>query len=190
MQFLRLLKDVADETLHHEPNCLGYCWLVSETEGSNEVRGLEIYANENALEITHRAGKAYQMFRSALSTEKLAPPPAPGDLVFWHDTAWGFRQRQNEKFSFMAESQCRIVTIEYKVNDPQKIDELLALLKTTVEDKSHSGLIVYIASTTDDFKRVLVVEGYSTEEECSLSQDLDPTIVRYGHPEMREKQST
>jgi hypothetical protein len=80
----------------------------------------------------------------------------------------------------MAESQCRIVTTEYKVKDSMKIDESLALLKTTIEDKSHSERILCIVSTTDDFKRVLVVEGYSTEEECSLSRDLEPTIVRYG----------
>jgi hypothetical protein len=158
---------------------LGYCWLVSETVGSNEVRGLEIYASEDALKVTHRAGKAYQKFRSALFTEQLAPPPAPGDLVFWYDKTPKFCQKQNKKFSFAAESQCRIVTTEYKFNDPTKIDTLLALLKTKIQDKSHPDLLLYIVSTTDDFKKVLLMEGYATTESSNLFRDLEPTIVRY-----------
>lgn len=80
------------------------------------------------------------------------------------------------------EGRCRIITTEYKVDDPKKMESLVVLLKARLEDRSHLDLLLYIVATTKNLERALVVEGYVSEKECSLSQDSQATTPRYEFP--------
>ncbi|KIW90569.1 uncharacterized protein Z519_09216 [Cladophialophora bantiana CBS 173.52] len=82
-RFFSLLQSVAEESWADEPDCLGYCWLVSVVPAELRVCGFELYSNAAALTEVHRAGTAYGRFKTALTQEELAPPPSRDDLRFW-----------------------------------------------------------------------------------------------------------
>ncbi|KAL3455436.1 hypothetical protein BJX64DRAFT_297640 [Aspergillus heterothallicus] len=83
-QFLSLVQDVARETQANEPQCLAYCWTKPATEAGNSrcapapVQGLEVYANEDALVVTHRSGEAYKRMREVVATTSLLSYPKGG----------------------------------------------------------------------------------------------------------------
>ncbi|KAL2826243.1 hypothetical protein BDW59DRAFT_161080 [Aspergillus cavernicola] len=83
-KFLSLVRNVAIETQDHEPRCLAYCWTcpVAERDGSTDspalVQGLEIYATEDALIVTHRSGTAYKEMRKVVAATGLLSYPKGG----------------------------------------------------------------------------------------------------------------
>ncbi|KAL3452146.1 hypothetical protein BJX65DRAFT_303858 [Aspergillus insuetus] len=83
-KFLSLVRDVAHETQANEPQCLAYCWTTpaSEQDRSTDslalVQGLEVYATEEALAVTHRSGAAYRHMREIVASTKLLTYPKGG----------------------------------------------------------------------------------------------------------------
>ncbi|KAL2846465.1 hypothetical protein BJY01DRAFT_247249 [Aspergillus pseudoustus] len=82
--FLSLVQDVALETQANEPRCLAYCWTkpVAEADHSSDatalVQGLEVYADGNALVVTHRSGTAYKRMREVVASRALLSYPKGG----------------------------------------------------------------------------------------------------------------
>ncbi|KAL2853494.1 hypothetical protein BJX68DRAFT_264962 [Aspergillus pseudodeflectus] len=83
-KYLFLIQDVARETQENEPQCLAYCWTtpVEESDRSVDspalVQGLEVYATEEALAVTHRSGKAYKHMREVVASTGLLSYPKGG----------------------------------------------------------------------------------------------------------------
>ncbi|KAJ0415090.1 hypothetical protein BJY00DRAFT_318187 [Aspergillus carlsbadensis] len=83
-KFLSLVRDVARETQANEPQCLAYCWTTPVEEPGRSadspalVQGLEVYATEEALAVTHRSGEAYKHMREVVASTNLLSYPKGG----------------------------------------------------------------------------------------------------------------
>jgi len=161
-RFLSLVSEVADHAVSNEPQCKAYCWFRSSSTDVISIRGFEVYSNEEALNVVHRASEPYKRMRQAIMTEKLAPLPTPSDLKF-RTPAAGFLTKGKDDVLF-ADSERIIVTSEYFTSGKPETESLLKVLKETAESfKSEIDVLSFWALKFEDVdNNILLFEQHSS----------------------------
>ncbi|KIX03855.1 uncharacterized protein Z518_07408 [Rhinocladiella mackenziei CBS 650.93] len=166
-RFLSLLKKVAEDAWQREPECLGYCWLTPESPADVRVRGFEMYSDEEALTVTHRAGSAYQTFKEALTNERLAPGPSSDDLKVWHPVDWASWLGSNELSMVNGKNGLlSFLVAKYTLKDLQSRTALLRTLKRDLDGRQ-SEWPMRIVATAEDCHDVVRIEIWTTSKSPS-----------------------
>ncbi|KAL3481300.1 hypothetical protein BJX99DRAFT_253603 [Aspergillus californicus] len=125
-QFLSLVRDVAHETQENEPLCLAYCWtraVAGVGDSPAMLQGLEVYASEEALAVTHRSGVAYKHMREVVAATGLLPYPK-GGVPTYHPAGRGFLSKPGVPETVSPEDY--FVVLQYAQPDLIQAENVLA----------------------------------------------------------------
>ncbi|KAL3492718.1 hypothetical protein BJX62DRAFT_235875 [Aspergillus germanicus] len=143
-KFLSLVRGVALETQANEPQCLAYCWTTpaSETDRCADspalVQGLEVYATEEALAVTHRSGKAYKHMREVVASTSILTYPK-GGVPTYRPTSGGFLSKPGVAETVGPEEY--FVILKYIVRGGDALSSVLREERTLADElRSNEGV--------------------------------------------------